>query len=403
MDLALPEHLRVVPGDAGAQLAPLLIAGQLGAVAGDVHVHRLQRVGVDAHADGQALAVQGGLALAQHLGDVLVHPVHVRHRSEVVAAEAAHPVDAELVKQYPGKVDDGAVALLKAVGAVVISEAHDVEVQHHGLPSLRQHTASGVRGQGEEAAHVGKVGQPVVVELVVQVVDGGLDLIAHPRERAGQRADLVSAVVVQVHVVVGVSQPLGGVGQYFQRPGDDAHHHQHQHHKEGDDAPHGQQYDPDQPGPGSVDLPGEGDADQLHAVGEGAEGHLPVLPGGGIADQLIAAALAPEDLRVDAQPQVVQVAGDGQVGMIDHPALRVQQAHEARIVDADALHLGHQGVAGDVHAHQADEHAGFVDGHEVGADPRAPLGVGIVGSQPYRPSAVDRGVCSMKPVFPTFM
>ena len=109
-----------------------------------------------------------------------------------------------------------------------IGEAHDVEVQHHGLPSLRQHAASGVRGQGEEAAHVGKVGQPVVVELVVQVVDGGLDLIAHPRERAGQRADLVSAVVVQVHVVVGVSQPLGGVGELLQRIGDDPHEEQHQ-------------------------------------------------------------------------------------------------------------------------------------------------------------------------------
>ena len=100
---------------------------------------------------------------------------------------------------------------------------------------------------------------------------------------------------------------------------------------------------------------------------------MPVLPVGGIADQLVAAALFPEQVRMDAEPELVQIAGDGKVRMIDHAPFRVHQADKARIVHVNIGNLLRQRIAGDIHAHQSKERSGLVNRHEIGAYPLSAL------------------------------
>ena len=214
----------------------------------------------------QGLAVHGGLALAQDGLDLPHRALLVRHGREVVAADAADAVVAELAQEDTGKARDQPVAPVEAVLAVIAAQPDDVEEQQDGPAPLGEHVVPLLSDQVEEVAHVGQIGQPVVVELVVEVVDVFSDLVAHPLERAGQGADLVFALIAQLHLVVAVGQTAGGVGEIAERRGDgpdqEGDHGDKQQHDRGRDHQDGAH----ESDPGGVDLFGGGDAHELEAV-----------------------------------------------------------------------------------------------------------------------------------------
>ena len=114
--------------------------------------------------------------------------------------------------------------------------------------------------------HVGQVGQAVVINLMVQVVDGPADLIPHALEGAGQGADLILSAVIQIHVIVLVGQALGRVGQLFEGRGEEPHEDRDQDGVEHDGRRRNQQDVPNQGNPGRVDFFCRRNRGQLHAV-----------------------------------------------------------------------------------------------------------------------------------------
>ena len=287
----------------------------------------------------------------------------------MVAVEAANPMLSKLPRQYPCQIPDCLVAHLKAILPVVVPQPDDIEIEHHGSQALREHFVPRLLREGEETPHIGKIRQPVVIKLVIQVVDVKPYLVPHSLERAGKGSYFIPAAIIQIDVVIGVRKPSGGVGKLFQGIGDDPHDEQYQYDVEDDHCHRDDQNGSDQPDPGGVDLNGWRDAHQLHAVGKRGKGHLPVLAVGGIADQLVAAAFLLEQIRMDAESELIRIAGDGKVRMIDHAPFRVHQADKARIVHVNIGNLLRQRIAGDIHAHQSDEHSGLVNRHEIGAYP----------------------------------
>ena len=171
VNLALFEHDLVKIRDGGTEFTPLLIPGKLGAVTGDVDVHPFQRVRINADTNGHALPAHGGLTLLYHLAKRFIHVVLVGHRREMVAVEAANPMVPELPRQNPGQVLDCLVAHFKAILPVVVPQPDDIEIKHHGPQAFREHLVPRLLRKGEEMPHVGKIRQPVVIELVIQVVN----------------------------------------------------------------------------------------------------------------------------------------------------------------------------------------------------------------------------------------
>ena len=64
------------------------VAGVLGPVTGDAHIHRFQPVRVDAHPDGKRLSAVRLFALPEYCPQFRLEPVLVRHHREVVLPQA---------------------------------------------------------------------------------------------------------------------------------------------------------------------------------------------------------------------------------------------------------------------------------------------------------------------------
>ena len=390
--LAPPEHVGVEPADGGDEGAPVLVAGELGAVAGHGDAHVLQPVRVHARADGQRAAVVGALAVRKHRLHRLLQAVLAGQHREVVLADVAQRVVGVMAGEYAAEGPDQAVALVKAVLPVELLHADEVEVQNRRrLARLREALPLPV-GQLEEVAHVGQARELVGVDLVVELVEVRLLLVAHAHEGVGQRAHLVPAAVVQGHVEVPGGQPAGRGGQALEGPGDEAHGEQQKHREQRDDAQGHGQYDPHQARPGGVDLRHRGGDDQFHAVGQRGEGELALLALEGVADELVAVVRPAQPLREAGDGGHVRGVVHIGVRVVEHVAVGVVQAGEAGLVDPYGANLLREGLKGDVHAQHADERPGLVDGDDVGVGLQLVQEVCGIGAHPGGAAALYGGV-----------
>lgn len=87
--------------------------------------------------------------------------------------------------------------------------------------------------------------------------------------------------------------------------------------------------------------------------------HVP----GSVTDHFTAAAGFPQGLAAYGKAQFIRHAADGQLGMVQNAALRVEEADVARIVHLEGAHQFGEGIALDIHAHDADERARLINGH----------------------------------------
>ena len=98
VDLTFLQHHFIEVRYAGAEFTFRFVAGIFGAVTGNIYVHFLQPVRIDADTDGKPFSIHGSLTLLQHIPEVFFHMLLIRHRSEMVAGKTADPVGSKSLK-----------------------------------------------------------------------------------------------------------------------------------------------------------------------------------------------------------------------------------------------------------------------------------------------------------------
>ena len=313
---------------------------------------------------------------------------------ELVAAQAEHRAVGEDPADHAAGFLQIDIAELVAVFVVddleIVAVEHD-EAEDRLFVRLRFPDGFVHAGGGDiEGRLVLDPGQGVGVSLAVQVADIQLHMVPHLQEGAGQLADLVVPVIVQLHVVFPGGNMLGGPGQLAERLGQAGNDQGGKHGKGRHDA-HGDEDDTghDLP-PGSVDFAVRGHDDQLHAVGQGGIGELSVRAGGIPEGDEIAAGIFPfEELLLFRRDKVPQVLADLLIGMGQHGAVLRQDAGVAGVVDPDRADLLLHNLKEDIHAQHADELVGLVDGGHIGYGQGIVQAMGLVGSHPGGAAPAD--------------
>ena len=341
------------------------VAGIFGAVAGRAGIHQLQAVLIDAHTDGQGPAGVCAREILENRLQTRVHILTAGDGDEMILPHAAAVFLSEMAGDDVGRRAEQPVALFQAVLAVEVLHAVQIEEQQSRSGALLENAGSGAVGLLIKTAHARQACQLVGVDAPVQIADVLLQMVTHLAEGSGQDADLVLAVIIQLHIILAGSQPAGGSRQALQRRNDHAQRKHEHHRKYGDDRGSGNQNQLNQVGPGRGDLAHRRRHNQLHAAGERREGHLTLDAVIGVADFLSPAVFLPEDALLLPLAHDVGRAAHGKLRMVENRAGCVIEGIEARIVDFQRADLGHHGVKGNVHAQHAHQCPGLIDRRDV--------------------------------------
>ena len=176
--------------------------------------------------------------------------------------------------------------------------ANEVDVQRNRMQPGLEHAGAFLVGQLEEVPLVGQVRKVVRVDSAVKVLDVCLKLVAHLLERRGKGAHLVTATIVELHVVVCGRKSLRRGGKPKEWPRNKVHAHQGQRsNNRGNEQRHGRD-GANEPHRRGVYLGHGCHHQELHAIGQRSKRHLPLLAFGIVANELASVVLLLEHLVV---------------------------------------------------------------------------------------------------------